>query len=264
MTALRVVLVDDEPLVREALRDVLASQRDVEIVAEATNGQEALDAIEAFTPDLLFLDIQMPGLSGIDLAQALDPDRRPEIVFVTAHDHFAVKAFDLHAVDYVLKPFDDTRVHTALDRVRARLGVPGRDRADALVVPRVDTAMEQLRAAETRATYARRFVVSLAGKLRIVPVDDVAWITADDNYVRLHLSEGTALLRETMRSIEARLDPDAFVRVHRSVIIAVDRIAEMKPLPSGDYEIRTKSGATLPMSRGYRDAALRRIAGTTT
>jgi two-component system LytT family response regulator len=125
----------------------------------------------------------------------------------------------------------------------------------------VDSAIEQLRAEMEPASYARRFVVSLAGKLRIVAVRDVEWITADDNYVRLHLARGTALLRETMRSIEARLDPEAFVRVHRSVIVAVERIEELRPLPSRDYEIRMKGGATLSMSRGYRDEALRRIAG---
>ena len=257
---MRVILVDDEPLVREALRDALGAQADVEIVAECANGEQALDAIEQFDPHLMFLDVQMPGLTGIELAHALGPERRPEIVFVTAYDGYAVKAFDLHAVDYVLKPFDDSRVRIALERVRARLRERNSASADSKASTPIDAAVDQIRANVPEA-YARRLVVSLAGKLRIVPVADIEWITADDNYVRLHLSDGTALLRETMRSIETRLDPDAFVRVHRSVIVPIDRIDEMRPIPSGDYEIRLKGGETVPMSRGYRDNAMRRIAG---
>jgi two-component system, LytTR family, response regulator len=256
-----VILVDDEPLVRDALRDALAAQADVEIVAECANGDQALDAIEQFAPHLMFLDVQMPGVTGIELAHALAPEVRPEIVFVTAHDGYAVKAFDLHAVDYVLKPFDEARVRVALERVRARLREREAGNAESAASTRIDDAVERIRAETARETHVRRLVVSLAGKLRIVPVSDVEWITADDNYVRLHLSQGTALLRETMRSIEARLDPDAFVRVHRSIIVAIDRIDEMRPLPSGDYEIRMKRGGALSMSRGYRDEALRRIAG---
>src|SRR5687768_697541 len=140
---MRVILVDDEPLVRDALRDALAVEADVEIVGEAANGQEALDAIEELAPDVMFLDIQMPGVSGIELAHALDPARRPEIVFVTAYDGYAVKAFDLHAVDYVLKPFDDARVRTALARVRNRLRGRVADDSNATSSPRIDAAIEQ-------------------------------------------------------------------------------------------------------------------------
>lgn len=259
---MRVILVDDEPLVRDALRDVLSAEPDVAVVAEAANGQQALDAIEDHSPDVLFLDIQMPGLSGIELAHALDPARRPEIVFVTAFDNHAVKAFDLHAVDYVLKPFDDARVRVALERLRTRLRARLSGKPDVSARAEIDAAIEQIRAAQASPSYARRFVVSLAGRLRIVAVNDVQWITSDDNYVRLHLTQGSALLRETMRSLEERLDPAAFVRVHRSTIVAIDRIEEMRPLPSGDYELRIRGGTTLAMSRGFRDEAMKRIAGS--
>lgn len=238
----RVLLVDDEPLVREGVRNVLARQPGIEIVAEARDGLEALDAIERFRPDLLFLDIQMPALDGFGVLQSLEESQRPTVVFVTAYEQYALRAFDAHAVDYLLKPFDDARLLKALERALQWI-----ERGSASD-PRVSALL--------RARKRQRFVVKHGGRFQLVQADDVHWIEARGNYVHLHASGGPFLLRETLTALADTLDPQRFVRVHRSALVDGNRVQSMRRQPSGDYELTLTSGERIPLSRSYRDAFL--------
>jgi len=251
---MRVLIADDEPLVRDALRDALAAEPDVEIVAECGDGDDALRLAAERRPDVLLLDVQMPGLTGLDVAARLDPALGAAVVFVTAYDHYAVRAFELASVDYVLKPFAPARLRAALARARERR----KDGAAELRV-RLDALLARLRAEPP--SYLARFVASLAGRLRVIPVEEVIWIEADDNYVRVHTASGSALVRETMKTLESRLDPARFVRVHRSAIVAIGRVRELKPLDSGDYRVVLDGEHITTMSRTYRDEVLRRLQG---
>jgi two-component system LytT family response regulator len=256
---IRTIIVDDEPLVRLALRDALESEPDIEIIAEHADGVEALRATHELRPDLLLLDVQMPGLTGMEVAAALDMDHAPAIVFVTAWSEHAVKAFELHSVDYVLKPFDPARVRTAIARARERLG--RRATPAASVDARLDAIVRLLdeRPAQAPTAYLERFVASLAGRLRVIPIEDVEWIEAADNYARVHTTTGSALVRATMKSLDSRLDPRRFVRVHRSVIVSIAAVRELRPLDSGDYQVVLASGRTVTMSRTFRDEVLGRL-----
>jgi two-component system LytT family response regulator len=247
---MRILVADDEPLVRAAVRDALAAEPDVEIVGECGDGEAALRLATELRPDVLFLDVQMPGLTGLDVAERLDPSLGAAVVFVTAYDHYAVRAFELASADYVLKPFEPARVRAALARVRERRGS---------TVAELRALLAELRAGPP--SYLARFVASLAGRLRVIPVEDVIWIEAADNYVQVHTAAGSALVRETMKTLEARLDPAHFVRVHRSAIVAIGRVRELRPLDSGDYKVVLDGGHATTMSRTYRDEVLRRIHG---
>jgi two-component system LytT family response regulator len=247
---MRVLIADDEPLVRDAVRDALAAEPDVEIVGECGDGEAALRLATELRPDVLFLDVQMPGLTGLDVAERLDPALGAAVILVTAYDHYAVRAFELASADYVLKPFEPARVRAALARVRERRGSN---------VAELRALLAELRAGPP--SYLARFVASLAGRLRVIPVEDVIWIEAADNYVQVHTAAGSALVRETMKTLEARLDPARFVRVHRSAIVAIGRVRELRPLDSGDYKVVLDGGHATTMSRTYRDEVLRRIHG---
>jgi len=258
---IRTIIVDDEPLVRLALRDALEGEADVEIIAEHGDGVEALYAIRALRPDLLMLDVQMPGLTGMEVAAALDLDHAPAVIFVTAFSEHAVKAFELHSVDYVLKPFDPARIRTAVARVRDRLHQRAARGSTGAVDARLDAIVRLLdeRPGSGATSYLERFVASLAGRLRVIPVEDAEWIEAADNYARVHTATGSALVRATMKSLDARLDPRRFVRVHRSVIVSIPAIRELRPLDSGDYHVLLASGRTVTMSRTFRDDVLQRL-----
>ena len=238
----RVLLVDDEPLVRRGLRDVLGTQPGLTIVGEAGDGLAAVEACENLQPHLMFLDVQMPGLDGFGVLQHLDPTSRPAIVFVTAYDQYAVRAFDAHAIDYLLKPFDDARLLAALERALAWLG---RGRPDHEALPSL--------LADVSATRPRdRFVVKHAGRLRLVPASEVEWIEARGNYVHLHHQDGAFLLRETLTSLTATLDARRFLRVHRSAIVAIGEVLEVARQPGGEQELRLRSGARVPLGRSHR------------
>lgn len=245
--AVRVLLVDDEPLVREGVRHVLTRQTGIEIVAEARDGLEALDAIERFQPDLLFLDIQMPGLDGFGVLQNLEESQRPAVVFVTAYEQYALRAFESHAIDYLLKPFDDARLLKALERALQWIG------RGSASDPRVDALL--------RERARQRFVVKHGGRFQLVRSEDVHWIEARGNYVHLHAPGGPFLLRETLTALADTLDPQRFVRVHRSALVDGDRVQSMQRQPSGDYELTLSSGERIPLSRSYRDAFLERWKG---
>jgi two-component system LytT family response regulator len=264
---LDVLIVDDEPLVREAIRGALHTLAGVRVVGECGDGMTAIESAQRLRPDVILLDVQMPELTGIEVAAALyrETDAEFEIIFVTAHDQYAVRAFELNAVDFILKPFDDERIHMALERARRRCAVRLAGHADAaegeshIRLAAVERALLELqRPGAAHQRFASAFVVNVGRRLRVVPVQDVRWIEAADNYVYLHTAHGQPLLRETMRALEARLDPDDFVRVHRSAIVRLSQIQELRA-DGGESSLQLACGDTVPLSRTYRDHLLRRL-----
>jgi two-component system, LytTR family, response regulator len=239
---LRVLVVDDEPLVREGIRALLEREADVRILGEARNGKEAVERIRGLRPDLVLLDVQMPGMDGLAVVAALEPEERPAIVFVTAHGEYAIRAFDLHAVDYLLKPFDAERFATALRRARARM-VEGK-------VNRLEGLLATLRPAQT---YPERLLLKHEGTVVVVPANDIDWVEAADNYVNVHTRTGRYLVREPLKQIEAKLDPARFARAHRSAIVNLSRVKSLDPLTAGENVITLTTGTRLTLSRGYRD-----------
>jgi two-component system LytT family response regulator len=243
--SLAVIVVDDEPLAREKIRTLLAEERDVEVVAECATGTEAIAAIERLEPDLVFLDVQMPEVDGFGVLEALDPERIPAVVFVTAYDRHALRAFDVHALDYLLKPFDRERFARALSRARATLE-PGRSERELS-----RRLLSLLREVQRDRGHAERIVVRDAGRVFFLRVDEIDWIEAAGNYTCLHAGKDSHLLRETMKALEARLDPERFLRVHRSTIVRVERIREMRAGAHGEYEVVLADGTRLSSSRSY-------------
>jgi two-component system, LytTR family, response regulator len=243
---IRAIIVDDEPLAREGVRLHLQAAPDVDVVGEAGSGEEAIALIEETRPDLMFLDVQMPGLDGFGVLEAIGPGLMPVTVFATAYDEFALRAFDAHAIDYILKPYDAERFGKALDR--ARMHIAGRQRAQ--IDQRLGSLLDELR---TRGQYTERLVVRSGGRIVILRVADIDWVEAASNYVRLHAGDREYLLRETMTALEGKLDPAEFVRIHRSTIVRIDRIRELEPLFQGDYVVILEDGTRLTSSRGYRE-----------
>lgn len=262
---IQTLIVDDEPRARTTLRVQLEPQPDFEVVAEAANGREAIDMIREHAPDLVFLDIKMPGISGFDVLRALDPEELPFVVFVTAYDQYALEAFEVNALAYLLKPFDDVRLGEVLDRCRRLLA--GSDAAG----PDPDELVARLRELlDTRAAeggkgstagdagdrvVADRLIVKSSSRTKLVPVETIDWIEAAGNYARLHCAGGEDrhLINRSLRELEETLDA-RFVRVHRSTIVNLDRITELRTENYRDYQIVLESGQTLRMSRTYRDA----------
>jgi two-component system LytT family response regulator len=239
--SLRVVLVDDEPLARERLRSLLEAEADVELVAECADGVEAVAAVRSRRPDLVFLDVQMPGMDGFEVLDALDPATLPAIVFVTAYDRYALRAFDVHAVDYLLKPFDRRRFASALER--ARLDLRADDAGRRLLALVADLRRER--------RPQQRIVVKAAGRVFFLRPAEIDWMEAAGNYVRLHVGKKSHLVRETMKGLEDRLDPDTFVRIHRSRIVNLDRVRELQPWFHGEHLIVLTSGEQLTTSRRH-------------
>lgn len=242
----KTIIVDDEQLARERLRDLLAGREGIEVVAECGDGQSAVRSIEENKPDLVFLDVQMPELDGFGVVEAVGADRMPPVIFVTAHERFALKAFEVHAIDYLLKPFDRERFAAALNRALDHV----RKRNDTDLASKMTSLLGDIRS-QPRAT--DRLVVKTDGRVLLVPVDDVDWIESADNYVSVHAGGETHLLRETMNSIEQRLPTDRFMRISRSSIVNVDRIRELQPLFHGDYVVILRNGARLNLSRSHRE-----------
>lgn len=243
---IRTLIVDDEQLARERLRGFLSVEMDLEIVGECADGQAAVEAIERDEPDLLFLDVQMPELDGFGVLEAAKPARPPVVIFTTAFSQHALRAFEVHALDYLLKPFDRDRVRVALDRARDRLR---QSQAGALNA-KLTALLAEMRP-PTQAV--DRLVVKTGGRVMLVRTADIDWVEAADNYVSLHVGAETHLLRETMGAIEARLDPKAFLRISRSTIVNVERIKELQPMFHGDYTVILRNGTRLSLSRSYRD-----------
>ena len=260
--SLRTVIVDDEPLARERIRSLLERHRDVEIAAECADGQAAVSAITRLAPDLVFLDVQMPRMDGFEVLRAillrdangaraksgasLGPCPAPTIIFVTAYDQYALRAFDANALDYLLKPFDRERFERALTRARRQIESEKRDhlssRLEALV-----------RALEPAPRFLNRLVVRNAGRVNFLKAEEIDWIEAAGNYACIHSGAESHLLRETMATLEAKLDPAKFVRIHRSAIVNLDRVKEIQPSFHGDAVVLLRGGKRLPLSRNYRE-----------
>jgi two-component system LytT family response regulator len=243
---IRTLIADDEPLARERLRTLLARHTDIEIIGECTNGADAIEAINELHPDLILLDVEMPRMDGFAVLEALDPQKLPAVVFVSAHDQYAVRAFEAHALDYILKPFNEARVDRALLRVRNQLArSPGARHID----PRLLSLLEELR--DRRRS--DRLVVKSGGRVVFLRTEDIDWVEASGNYVRLHVGSDAHLLRESMKNMERRLDPSTFVRIHRSAIVNVDRIRELEPWFHGEYIVILRDGTRLTSSRVFSD-----------
>ena len=280
---IRTVVVDDEPLAREGLRVRLSREDDVEIVGEAADGPSAVEAILSHRPDLVFLDVQIPGFDGFDVVARTASTHLPAIVFVTAYDRYALRAFEVHALDYLLKPIAHRRFQDALERARRELGRRARDRADAdasadrdapaggdaVALATFADRLRQLLDARDGASlaltggpgmeaprYATRFTVRDGERYVLLRVSDVDWAEASANYVRLHVGPRTYQMRMTMSDLERQLDPAQFTRIHRSAIVNLDRVREIRPEWHGEYEVALVTGATLRLSRGYRDRLL--------
>ncbi len=253
---MRALIVDDEPLARRFLRSLLANVSPaVEVVGEAGDGEAALQAIRAHRPDLVFLDIQMPGMDGLALLQALAPDPAPHIVFVTAYDRYAVQAFDLQAVDYLLKPFDGERLERAVRRAAERMRSDARTKGAG--DPRLLEILEELRR-RAGGGYPERLPVKTEGRIFFVEVDGIDWIEAVNKVVHLHAGGEVHVLRESLSGLAERLDPERFLRIHRGAIVNVARIREVQPWFQGDYVVILQNGKRLTSGRGFRDG-LRRL-----
>jgi two-component system LytT family response regulator len=263
MSPVRVVVVDDEPLARRRVLRLLKEQDDeVEVVAVCATGMQAVEAIRESRPDLVFLDVQMPEMDGFEVLERLGAEL-PPVIFVTAFDQYALRAFEVHALDYLLKPFDGERFRQAFRRGRGQL-----ERRANGHVHRLSALLEQLaaerRSLEEKLTAGRPqhmewVMVRARGKIEFLRTAEVDWIEAEGNYVRLHAAKRGFLIREKISTLEERLDPDRFIRVHRSTIVNLDRVTELRPLPSGDCIILLRDGVELKLSRGYRQKLAERV-----
>lgn len=247
--SIRTLIVDDEPIARDRVRRMLREESDIEIVGESGNGKEAVAFINENKPDLVFLDIQMPEMTGFEALQEINPNKTPAIIFVTAYDQYAIQAFDVHAIDYLLKPFNRERFKRAIERAR--------EQVEKATSGKIDQRLASLLADLTNSKkYLERLVVKSVGRVFFLRTDEVDWIEAAGNYAKLHVGREGHLIRETMNGLESKLNPDKFLRIHRSTLVNIDRIKELNPLFSGDYTVMLKNGTELTLSRNYRDRLL--------
>jgi two-component system LytT family response regulator len=246
---IRTLIIDDMLLARKRVRRYLSADPEVEIVGECADGHEAISAIESLSPDLLFLDVQMPELDGFDVLKAVGAEKIPAVIFVTAYDQFALRAFEVHALDYLLKPFDRERVRKALERAKAQL----KHQEAGILDERLQALLKDIR---TESRYLKRLAVKTTGRTIFLLTDEIDWIESAGNYLKLHTGRDAHLIRERMSQLEVRLDPEKFVRIHRSTLVNIDRIKEMQPLFNGDQLITLRDGKQLTMSRTYRDKLL--------
>lgn len=271
-TPLRVLVADDELLARQRIEDLLRAEPDVEIIGTADSGPAAVEAIRRLHPDLVFLDVQMPGATGLDVVRTIGAERMPATIFVTAYDRHAVEAFELAAADYLVKPFDDERFEQAFRRARRLISLEqvGRLRGQLLAALQHepvasggnDTPPPAQTAPAERAGYLQRIAVELRGKLRVIPVPAIEYITASGPYAELHVEGRRHLIRETMQTLEERLDPAHFFRIHRSAIVRIDLVDTLIRGAGGDYEVQLKDGTRLRVSRSRREGLERRLGVT--
>jgi two-component system LytT family response regulator len=248
MTKIRALVVDDEPMARDRVLSLLQQEEDVEVVGECSDGTQAVAAIQSQSPDLVFLDVQMPGHDAFEVIQAVGSDRMPPVIFVTAYDEYALTAFEVHALDYLLKPFGRDRFQRTLQHARASL-----DRRRAGDLGKRLLALVNDIKTDPEPTRIDRLVVKSGGRVFFLRTDEIDWIEAAGNYVRLHLGEEAHLFRETMNRMESRLDPRHFVRIHRSRIVNTERVKELQPWFNGEHVVVLENGARLTLSRGYRE-----------
>ncbi len=242
---IRAVIVDDEPLARRRIRRMLVADSEIEILEDCSNGREAIEVIGKQSPDLVFLDVQMPEVDGFAVLQSIKPEKMPLVVFVTAFDRYAIRAFEFYALDYLLKPFDRRRFERSLERAKSRLS-SGRE-GD--LGQRALSLLEELKA---RSNHIERLVIKSGGRAFFLKIDEIDWIEAEGKYVRLHVGKESYLLREAISSLEAHLDPKQFPRIHRSTIVNIDRIRELQPWFHNEYRVILRDGTELMLSRSFR------------
>ena len=252
-----VIIAEDEPVQRRRLARLLGAELDVHIVAQCSGGRDAIMRIREEAPDVVFLDVQMPDCSGFEVLREVGVDRMPVVVFVTAFEQYAVKAFEVHAVDYLLKPYDEARFRVALERARTQVAVraggeaPDVDRVRALLAEMLQDIAPA--AAAARASTFEQIAVKVDGAVRILRVDDVDWLETEGNYVRIHVGKESYLLRQTAARMESDLDPRRFVRVHRRYLVNLSRVVEVQPWFGGDAVLVLRDGSKLRLSRTYRE-----------
>lgn len=261
MRGMRTLIVDDEPAAREGLRHLLAADPEIEVVGECRDGKTATAAIRDQAPELVFLDVQMPELDGLGVLRDVPVEQRPVVVFVTGYDRYALQAFEVHAVEYLLKPFTDDRFREALSQAklqvrRTRMGELGREIA---TLAGSDAAAAPAEKPAAPKGYRSRLVVKTGGNVVLVPVEDIDWIDADGDYVRIHVAKASHTVRETMHHLETELDPSRFVRIHRSTIVNLARVKELQPFYRGEFVAVLHDGTRLKLSRGCRDTLEARL-----
>ena len=247
MATIRTLIIDDVPLARDRIKRCLASDPEIEIVGECDNGGKAVTDIRSLAPDLIFLDVQMPALDGFGVLEALREERVPGVIFVTAYNEYAIQAFEVNALDYLLKPVDCERLNKAVERAKSRLAQLNRnDDFDS----RVRAMLEDIKSG---SKFLKRLTIKLTGRTILLPTDEIDWIETHGNYVKVYAGRESHLIRGTMQSLETKLNPEKFVRVHRSVMVNVEKIKEIYPRSNGDQDLVLHNGQQLMLSRNYRD-----------
>jgi two-component system, LytTR family, response regulator len=243
---IRALIVDDELLARKFIRRMLKHEPDWELVGEAGDGNEAVDAIRTHKPDLVFLDVQMPEMDGFAVLEKIGIGQLPDIIFTTAYESYAIRAFELHALDYLLKPFDQQRFRDAIrhakERLHSRQHEDGRRQIGAL--------LERIK---SKQPYVERLIIKADGRITFLNTHEIDWIEADDKYVHLHTAKGARMVRQTLTAMETQLDPARFVRIHRSAMVNIERIKELQPLFNGEYSLLMEDKTKLTLSRTYKD-----------
>lgn len=262
MRRLRTIIVDDEPLARRLMRSMLGDIDDIELVAECRNGREAVAAVQGLTPDLLLLDIKMPGMSGFDVVKELQADIMPMVIFCTAYQRYALDAFDLHAVDYLLKPVDEGRLHRAVARARQRSEPDELTQNKSPLIGAIDEIAHRVAGrgqdnggstqAGTSVTESRKLAIKDHDSTVLVNVDDIDWVDAAGDYMCVHVGGDTHIMRSTLKHLMSRLDPEKFKRIHRSTVVNLDRIVKATPLQKGEFMLDLDCGEKLKVSRNYR------------
>lgn len=244
--AIQAIIVDDEELARSRLRFLLQAEADIEVAAECKDGRKAVEAILTWKPDLLFLDVQMPEMDGFEVLKSVPEERRPTVIFVTAYDEYALRAFDAYALDYLLKPFNRPRFRKAVQRARLQIERQNRDDVDR----RLAALLQGIR---YESKYLERLIIRSAGRILFLRTEDVQWFEGCANYVRLHAGKESHLMREKLGTLEARLDPEKFVRIHRSSIVKIDQIKELRSSRDGEQVVILQDGSRHRLSRGYHE-----------
>ena len=261
MTVIRTIIVDDEPLARDGIRLLISPDSQFEIIGECSNGKEAIAAIKKLRPDLVFLDVQMPEVDGFGVLKSIREEDLPLVVFVTAFDKFAIDAFEAHALDYVLKPVNPVRFATTITRIKKRLSEKEVAQISHRLVELLNTDLSSVAALSMRSSFLNRISLKTGDKLHFVDVVEIDWIEAEDYYAKLHVGKQTHLIRETLAHLEKQLDPTKFVRIHRSTIVNIARVKELKAHFRGEYFVILENGTKLKSSRTYHEAVARILSG---
>lgn len=250
--AIKTLIVDDEPLARKRIKQLLANEPDIEVIGECGDGKSALAALRDLQPDLVFLDVEMPGATGVEVLEKSEPDASPAVIFVTAYDEYTIKAFDFHAVDYLLKPYSEDRFREAVRRAKLQIGQKNKR----VLTERFADLFDYLK---LNRNHLERLIVGANNRLVALAVDEIDWIEAYGNYLKIHYKGKSFLLRETLNDLSAKLDSRKFVRIHRSTLVNLNRIKEFQPMFGGQYTVVLRDGTELTLSRSYREKVMSRF-----